>query len=166
VESVTQEVHHCDYATVVGTIRIQESHDCIIAVNLIHQSEGIPLSTAEETPVLREAATQLSEYFGGTRTEFSLPLNPIGTPFQLAVWKALCQIPYGETRSYRDIAEMIGNPKAVRAVGMANHRNPITFIIPCHRVIGSDGSLTGYGGGLPLKQFLLDLEQPHACITQ
>jgi methylated-DNA-[protein]-cysteine S-methyltransferase len=91
-------------------------------------------------------------------------LKPEGTEFQQLVWKALQTIPYGETRSYRDIAEQIGRPKLCRAVGMANHRNPITIIIPCHRVIGADGSLTGYGGGLPLKQQLLNLEKGNQII--
>ncbi|MGH6628423.1 MAG: methylated-DNA--[protein]-cysteine S-methyltransferase [Burkholderiales bacterium] len=102
---------------------------------------------------------QLDEYFAGTRTEFDLKLAPNGTPFQLAVLQALQEIPYGETRSYLDIASRIGRPKAVRAVGAANGRNPLPIIIPCHRVIGTDGSLTGFGGGLPTKRFLLDLEQ-------
>lgn len=161
MESITTVVHHQDYPSVVGTIRIVESEGNIVAVNLVHHLSSMPFSIAKETPLLREAATQLIEYFMGKRKAFSLPLDPKGTAFQLAVWHALQQIPYGETRSYRDIAHMIENPKAVRAVGMANHRNPISFIIPCHRVIGSDGSLTGYGGGLELKQFLLDLERRH-----
>jgi len=104
------------------------------------------------------AAAQLEEYFDGERREFDLPLDPSGTPFQMAVWKELLAIPYGETRSYKQIAENIGSPKAFRAVGLANNRNPISIIIPCHRVIGSDGSLVGYGGGLDMKQKLLELE--------
>ena len=104
------------------------------------------------------AKRQLEEYFAGKRREFELDLAPAGTPFQLSVLNELLKIPYGETISYRDIANAIGNPKAVRAVGGANGRNPIPIIIPCHRVIGSDGSLTGFGGGLPSKRFLLDLE--------
>lgn len=102
---------------------------------------------------------QLDEYFTGKRTAFDLKLAPNGTAFQLAVLKALQEIPYGETRSYQYIAKRIGKPKSVRAVGAANGRNPLPIIIPCHRVIGSDGSLTGFGGGLPTKRFLLDLEQ-------
>lgn len=111
------------------------------------------------TPLLKMAAEQLREYFEGERKDFNLPLSPVGTKFQLKVWKALQTIPYGETRSYRQVAEIIGNPKACRAVGMANNRNPIAIIIPCHRVIGADGNLVGYGGGLDLKQQLLDLEK-------
>ena len=119
----------------------------------------------QETSLIQTAASQLQEYLDGKRREFSLPLLLEGTPFQKAVWKALLDIPYGETRSYRDIAETIGNPKAVRAVGMANNRNPISFIVPCHRVIGADGSLVGYGGGLALKQQLLDLEKSVQATT-
>ena len=115
--------------------------------------------TEEETPLLLETAKQLTEYFAGERHDFDLPLAPSGTPFQMAAWQALCTIPYGETRSYRDMAIAVGNPKACRAIGMANNRNPITIIIPCHRVIGADGSLVGYGSGLENKKFLLTLEQ-------
>jgi len=107
---------------------------------------------------LPEVETQLGEYFGGERKEFDLELCPHGTEFQLEVLHALQRIPYGATCSYVSLAEDIGRPKAVRAVGSANGRNPIPIIIPCHRVIGADGSLTGFGGGLPAKQFLLSLE--------
>jgi len=112
-----------------------------------------------ETPLIKKAAKQLDEYFNGKRKVFELPLNPQGTAFQVKVWKALQKIPCGKTRSYGEIARMAGNPKASRAVGMANNRNPIVIIIPCHRVIGHNGSLTGFGGGLELKRQLLDLEQ-------
>jgi methylated-DNA-[protein]-cysteine S-methyltransferase len=110
-------------------------------------------------PVLQAAKRQLGEYFAGRRKTFDLPLAPSGTPFQHRVWQALLTIPYGETQSYADIARRIGNPKAVRAVGAANGANPISIVVPCHRVIGADGSLTGYGGGLPRKRKLLALEQ-------
>ena len=106
-------------------------------------------------PYLRE----LDEYFVGQRREFSLPLDLRGTDFQLACWRALLEIPYGETRSYRDIAQAIGHPRAYRAVGMSNNRNPVAIVVPCHRVIASSGSLCGYGGGLDLKRKLLDLER-------
>lgn len=109
-------------------------------------------------PVLRKARRQLDEYFAGKRKSFDLPLEPKGTPFQRSVWHALRAIPYGETQSYGDIARRIGKPKAVRAVGAANGANPISIVVPCHRVIGADGSLTGYGGGLPRKKKLLALE--------
>lgn len=109
-------------------------------------------------PVLREAAAQLVAYLSGERTTFELPLRPAGTDFQRAAWAALLEIPYGRTRSYRHQAERLGRPTAVRAVGAANGRNPIPIVIPCHRVIGTGGSLTGYAGGVALKSRLLDLE--------
>ena len=112
-------------------------------------------SNSEVGPYLQE----LGEYFAGKRRRFSLPLDLRGTDFQLACWRALVDIPYGETRSYRDIAQAIGHPHACRAVGMSNNRNPVAIIVPCHRVIASSGSLCGYGGGLDLKRKLLDLEQ-------
>jgi methylated-DNA-[protein]-cysteine S-methyltransferase len=102
---------------------------------------------------------ELNEYFAGKRREFSFPLDLRGTDFQLACWRALLEIPYGETRSYRDIAQAIGHPHAYRAVGMSNNRNPVAIVVPCHRVIASSGSLCGYGGGLDLKLKLLDLER-------
>jgi len=112
-----------------------------------------------ETPLIKKAAAQLGEYFDGKRKDFDLPLALHGTDFQLTVWKELQNIPYGETRSYGQLAAIVGNPKASRAVGMANNRNPIVIIVPCHRVIGHNGSLTGFGGGLELKRQLLELEQ-------
>jgi len=111
-----------------------------------------------ETSLIKKTALQIEEYFAGKRKIFSVPLSIQGTEFHMDVWKALQTIPYGETRSYKDIALQIGRPKAVRAVGMANNRNPISIIIPCHRVIGHNGKLVGYGGGLPLKEYLLELE--------
>jgi methylated-DNA-[protein]-cysteine S-methyltransferase len=108
---------------------------------------------------LRKLTLQLEEYFGGTLENFDLPLSPQGTTFQRAVWGKLCEIPYGETISYGELAGRIGNPKACRAVGLANGSNPIPIVIPCHRVIGSDGKLTGYGGGLPIKEKLLAVER-------
>jgi methylated-DNA-[protein]-cysteine S-methyltransferase len=113
-------------------------------------------------PLLLEAGRQLAAYFAGTLREFDLPLEMEGTNFQLRVWNLLRQIPYGETRSYGDLARTLGTPAAVRAVGAANGANPIAIVVPCHRVIGSNGTLTGYGGGLPLKRRLLDLEHSHA----
>jgi methylated-DNA-[protein]-cysteine S-methyltransferase len=108
---------------------------------------------------------QLGAYFAGERTEFDLDFQPVGTDFQRRVWSALLTIPYGQTRSYGQIAEQIGAPSASRAVGLANGRNPISIIVPCHRVIGSNGSLTGYGGGIDRKRALLDLEKRHSCAT-
>ncbi|MGF6096905.1 methylated-DNA--[protein]-cysteine S-methyltransferase [Pseudomonas sp. 18175] len=116
------------------------------------------LFEANDSPVLLEAERQLTEYFAGTRNHFELELDFDGTDFQKQVWHALLTIPFGETRSYSQIAQQIGNPKAVRAVGAANGRNPISIIAPCHRVIGASGSLTGFAGGLQAKQYLLALE--------
>jgi methylated-DNA-[protein]-cysteine S-methyltransferase len=113
---------------------------------------------ASEMPILVEAARQLEEYFAGARKGFDLELDFEGTEFQRKVWRALLTIPYGETRSYAQIAKQIGQPQAVRAVGAANGRNPISIVAPCHRVIGSTGKLTGFGGGLPAKALLLELE--------
>ena len=112
-------------------------------------------------PVLRACAAQLAEYFAGERTEFDLELAPAGTPFQRRVWDALCEIPYGETISYVELARWVGQPKASRAVGLANGRNPLAIIVPCHRVIAADGRLGGYGGGLDRKRWLLEHEAAH-----
>lgn len=109
--------------------------------------------------LLGMTAAQLEEYFAGDRKAFDIPLKPSGTDFQLRVWDALKDIPYGETRTYKDIALAVGCPKGYRAVGMANHSNPISIIVPCHRVIGHNGKLTGYGGGLETKELLLELEK-------
>ncbi len=115
--------------------------------------------TFEDSPRrMRLYVSEMEEYFAGTRREFSFPLDLRGTDFQLACWRALLAIPYGETRSYADIARAVGKPNAFRAVGMANNRNPVAIVVPCHRVIGSDGALCGYGGGLDVKRKLLELE--------
>ena len=128
--------------------------------------EGRVQSLNDEKTQLRESGQalapylrELNDYFAGERREFSVPLDLRGTEFQLSCWHALLEIPYGETRSYRDIAETIGHPHAYRAVGMSNNRNPVAIIVPCHRVIASSGSLCGYGGGLDVKRKLLDLER-------
>jgi methylated-DNA-[protein]-cysteine S-methyltransferase len=112
-----------------------------------------------------EVVDQLAEYFAGTRTAFDVPLRLDGTPFQREVWAALLTIPYGETRSYGQLAEQVGRPGAARAVGLANGHNPVGIIVPCHRVIGADGTLVGYGGGLPRKRALLELERSRASPT-
>jgi methylated-DNA-[protein]-cysteine S-methyltransferase len=116
-------------------------------------------ASSEEACVLAETIRQLEKYFDGKLKRFDLPLDPVGTPFQRRVWAELRKIPYGETRSYRDVARAIQNEKAVRAVGTANGRNPLSIVVPCHRVIASDGSLAGYAGGLERKAKLLDLEK-------
>ena len=117
-----------------------------------------PVDPAARPTVLVEARRQLGEYFAGTRRTFDLPLSLHGSPFQVEVWRTLAEIPYGRTWSYSELARTIGKPLAVRAVGAANGRNPIPIVLPCHRVIGADGSLTGFGGGLPIKEALLRLE--------
>lgn len=118
----------------------------------------------EETPLLRAAREALLSYFAGERRDFDLPLDPAGTDFQRAVWEALKAIPYGGTRTYGEIAAAVGRPKAVRAVGQANHVNPLPIFIPCHRVVGKGGALTGYAGGLDLKRALLALEAGKECL--
>jgi methylated-DNA-[protein]-cysteine S-methyltransferase len=123
-----------------------------------HGPDGVAPEWTRDDGMFTEVKRQLDEYFAGERTTFDLPLNPAGTPFQRRVWDALRTIPYGEVCSYGEIAEQIGKPGAARAVGLANGRNPISVIVPCHRVIGASGALTGYGGGLERKQLLLDLE--------
>ena len=113
----------------------------------------------DQTPLLTETARQLSAYFDGRLRQFDLPLDPAGTPFRKKVWQALRAIPYGQTRTYKEIALQVDSPRASRAVGQANHFNPVMILIPCHRVIGADGRLTGYAYGTDVKQFLLDLER-------
>jgi methylated-DNA-[protein]-cysteine S-methyltransferase len=117
--------------------------------------DGVPDGDARDHPILAVAASQLDEYFAGERTEFDVPLEPRGTEFQLAAWRALCTIPYGETLSYGEQARRLGDVNKSRAVGAANGRNPLSIIVPCHRVVGSDGSLTGFGGGIEAKAWLL-----------
>lgn len=143
------------YDTPVGKLCIGEEQGCITRVTW----SKIPGEyVLEETDGILACKTQLEEYFAGERRAFDLPLAPKGTAFQQKVWRALTEIPYGETRTYGEIAAAIGNPKAARAVGMANNKNPIGILIPCHRVIGADGKLVGYAGGMEKKAFLLELE--------
>jgi methylated-DNA-[protein]-cysteine S-methyltransferase len=146
------------YRTSIGLIGIAEEDGAI--TNLWFDGEREPHDVFEkETVLLVEASKQLSDYLQGRRREFSIPLSPTGTPFMRKVWKSLQDIPYGQTRSYGQIAKEIGVPGAARAVGMANNRNPISIFIPCHRVIGANGRLVGYLGGLDLKEKLLELER-------
>ena len=146
------------YDTELGRLGIRDNSQNI--TNLYFESENIYRDDViiEESDLTKLAYTQIREYLDGQRKVFDLPLDPNGTEFQIKVWKALTEIPYGETRSYKDIAISIGNEKACRAVGMANNKNPIPIIIPCHRVIGANKKLVGYAGGLDLKERLLDLE--------
>jgi len=155
--------HYWIYEYHIGAIGIAEADGNITHIFLTDsQGKDIPKGYQKgETPLIQKAHIQMTEYLTGERKEFDLPLEFFGTDFQKKVWAALLTIPYGETRSYGEIAKQIGNPKACRAVGMANNRNPIAIICPCHRVIGSDGSLVGYGRGIPRKEFLLELECTH-----
>lgn len=143
--------------TVIGKINIVEEDGYIIMVD-IGEKEDMKNIEEKDTKLLKEAEKQLEEYFSLKRKQFNLPYKQEGTTFMKKVWNALQEIPYGETRSYKQIAEEIGKPKAVRAVGMANNKNKIPIIIPCHRVIGSNGKLIGYALGLDVKKYLLDLE--------
>lgn len=146
----------CTLPSPVGVLTLAQEDGAL--THLLFGPVDFPDARQEPTPLLRDARRQLEEYFAGQRRAFSVPLEPQGTDFQRKVWQALLTIPYGETRTYQQIAELAGSPRAFRAAGMANHNNPISILIPCHRVIGKDGSLTGYGGGLEAKRFLLELE--------
>ena len=144
----------------IGSLSLVEENGALVEVrwNFDLPRDAAPLALPT-TPLLRQAAAELAAYFTGALREFTVPLAPKGTPFQQKVWAALREIPYGETRSYKEIAAMVGNEKACRAVGMANNRNPLPIFIPCHRVVGADGKLVGYAGGLDVKTFLLELEK-------
>lgn len=152
----------------IGELLLASSAAGLLAIRFEEEAKALPPSAEWrcEAEPFHEAIQQLREYFAGKRLVFDLPLAPQGTPFQLKVWQALQEIPYGETISYSELANRIGNPRAVRAVGAANGSNPIPIIIPCHRVIGSNGALVGYGGGLPIKKKLLALEKEHYAKTQ
>ncbi|HII93139.1 MAG TPA: methylated-DNA--[protein]-cysteine S-methyltransferase [Methanosarcina sp.] len=145
----------------IGPILLAGNEEGLKHLNFLKSKKiiEVPADWIENKEFFREATRQLEAYFSGKLESFDLKLAPEGTDFQKSVWKALCEIPYGETRTYKEIAVSIGKPKAYRAVGLANNRNPIAIIIPCHRVIGSDGKLTGYASGLDVKEFLLKLEE-------
>lgn len=146
------------YNTPIGKLGLSEEDGYI--TNLYLSEKNFPKDVnVNETEILKTAGNQLDKYFRGELREFDLPLNFKGTDFQKKVWNALCQIPYGKTATYKDIATMVGNPKASRAVGLANNKNPIAIFVPCHRIIGANGSLVGYAGGLDMKRKLLELEQ-------
>lgn len=145
------------YNTEIGKIGIGEEDNTI--TDVFFEKEELGDFVIRETPLIKEAFVQIDEYLKGKRKFFDLPMSLKGTEFQKKVWKALEDIPYGETKSYKDIAIAVGNEKASRAIGMANNRNPISIIIPCHRVIGKNGKLVGYGGGLNIKEHLLKLEK-------
>ena len=143
--------------TKLGNIVIKEEDGCITKVYFEREETKVEPTT--ETWLIKKTKKELVEYLEGKRKRFDIPVQTKGTPFQEKVWNALKQIPYGQTKSYQEIAILIGNPKAVRAVGMANHRNPVGILIPCHRVIGKNGKLVGYAGGLSKKEALLKLEK-------
>lgn len=156
-------------ASPVGELKLVADKNNLVGVlweNDDPQGRRFQPQTADEShPVLAETWRQLQQYFAGERREFTLPLAFVGTEFQKKVWHALLTIPCGETRSYGDIARQIGHPQAVRAVGAANGRNPLSIVTPCHRVIGTNGKLTGFAGGLTTKAFLLDLEKAALPMT-
>jgi methylated-DNA-[protein]-cysteine S-methyltransferase len=142
-------------ATPVGDVTLVASER---GLRILSFHGAPPKDAVERESELRPYAKQLQEYLSGKRKQFDVPLDLRGTDFQFACWNALIEIPFGETRSYAEQAKRIGRPAAFRAVGQANHTNPVAIIVPCHRVIGANGSLTGYGGGMPVKQWLLELE--------
>lgn len=144
------------FDTPLGPMALASEEEAIVRLYL--PNTPTPRLMSRETPLLARGRGQLLEYMAGRRKTFDLPLAPQGTPFQQRVWAALRDIPYGQTRSYREIAQAVDCPKGFRAVGLANNRNPIPIFIPCHRVLGADGSLTGYAGGLELKKALLSIE--------
>lgn len=157
------------YPFPLGTLKIGYVDKAIVLIKrmktLSCDNESSELAKLSDPSKLSDAAfAQVQAYFKGERRSFDFPYVLHGTPFQRQVWQALCDIPYGETRSYKDIAVAIGNPKACRAVGMANNKNPISIAVPCHRVIGANGHLVGYAGGLEMKKALLELEHKHSKI--
>ena len=148
---------YCD--TPIGRLLLTAQGGALTAIYFARHQEGLPKAEwRRDNVALAGAAEELQTYFAGERTTFDVPMDLQGTPFERRVWNELLNIPFGVTVSYRDVAERIGQPKACRAVGLANGRNPVPIIVPCHRVIGSNGSLTGYGGGLEIKERLLALE--------
>ena len=154
-------VHERWMESPIGQLRLLAEEGALVALHMEEHRHVLDyvVERGGRDPVLAEAEAQLSAWFAGERTSFDVAIRLKGTPFQLAVWSALQAIPYGETRSYSEIAATVGKPDAVRAVGAANGHNPISIVVPCHRVIGANGTLTGYGGGLPRKRWLLEHEQ-------
>lgn len=158
---------HSTMTSPIGPLTIVEREGGLAAIYMAEHAHAPDPGTLGERvdDALPEATRQLREYFNGKRTEFDLPLNPVGTEFQRQVWALLTEIPYGETRTYGELAAALGRPSASRAVGMANGRNPISIVVPCHRVVGSSGTLTGYAGGVERKEFLLALERGAAPLV-
>jgi len=158
---VTNKVYYDIIESPIGPILLAGNEDGLKHLIFLKgkKKADIPKDWIQNTDFFKEAVRQLEAYFSGELKSFNLKLAPEGTDFQKSVWKALCEIPYGGTRTYKEIAASIGKPRAYRAVGLANNRNPIPIIIPCHRVIGADGKLTGYASGLDIKEYLLKLEK-------
>jgi methylated-DNA-[protein]-cysteine S-methyltransferase len=143
-----------------------DADDNLVRLHFAHQQDHVEADWVRDDDALELARTQLDEYFAGARTEFDLPIRLHGTAFQVEVWEQLRTIPYGETISYGELAKRVDRPEAARAVGAANGQNPVAIVVPCHRVIGADGSLTGFGGGLPWKRWLLQREQPQGMLLE
>lgn len=160
-------LYHKIIASPVGQLKLVVSEKGLCAV-LFQGGKGEPYASqpVKTHPVLDSAERQLAEYFKGTRKQFDLPLDLLGTPFQKKAWNALTKIPYGKTVSYAEQARSIGDPKKARPIGQANGKNPVSIIVPCHRVIGASGKLTGYGGGIRIKQILLELESRNSAPVQ
>ncbi len=146
----------------LGRLYLAAEDGCIVRVSCgeAGAADVLCAEAEAEAALLRRAAGELAEYFAGERRSFTVPVRSEGTDFQRGVWKALCRIPYGETRTYGEIARQVGSPRGARAVGMACNRNPVMLLIPCHRVVGSNGKLVGFAGGIAMKEALLQLEQP------
>ncbi len=160
-----ENLHYEDMDSPVGRLRLIASDEALVGIWFEHgrdAARGAAGLTSKSSKILARARAQLEQYFAGTRRDFELPLDPRGTEFQRRVWRRLSQIAYGDTTTYGALAHELGNPKGSRAVGLANGSNPIPIVIPCHRVIGADGSLTGFGGGLAIKAALLELERSAA----
>lgn len=158
-------IYYWRYETPIGDLMAAEEDGAVIRLCMAREGGSFPEEKGEgaaqekETKVLKQVYQELTEYFQGRRRVFHTPVRLFGSSFQMEVWEALQRIPYGETRSYGQLAASIGKPRACRAVGGANHKNPVMILVPCHRVIGANGSLTGFGGGLDIKQQLLELER-------
>lgn len=161
-QPATETLRFDDVASPVGRLRLIASQDALVGIWFEHGRDAARSAlwlTRSPSSVIESARTQLAEYFDGRRQVFELPLDPRGTEFQRRVWQRLLKIPYGSTTTYGTLARELGDPGASRAVGLANGSNPLPIVIPCHRVIGANGTLTGFGGGLPTKAALLDLER-------
>jgi methylated-DNA-[protein]-cysteine S-methyltransferase len=160
METRTMSRTHTVVASPIGPLTVVREGGALVRLAMSPPGQFMDAVLGERTDDgFAEVTRQLGEYFAGERTAFDLPLRPVGSDFELAVWDQLTRIPYGETRSYGSVAAAVGEPGGAQAVGAANGRNPLAIVVPCHRVIGADGSLVGFGGGLARKRFLLDLEQ-------